>query len=76
MQAATSFDVVMLGDGGVGKSALVIMLTQHEFTVEYNPVCHARQARVRSFCTAADAKQPKKSRADNRRVLQVHHDGG
>ena len=34
-----SYNVVLLGDGGVGKSALVIMLTQHHFETEYNPVC-------------------------------------
>ncbi|PRP88464.1 Ras GTPase [Planoprotostelium fungivorum] len=31
------YKIVVLGDGGVGKSALVIQLTQNYFTVEYDP---------------------------------------
>ena len=47
-----SYNVVLLGDGGVGKSALAIMLSQHEFVTEYNPVCGALPFLFLSFSRA------------------------
>lgn len=38
----TEYKLVVVGDGGVGKSALTIQLIQNQFVVEYDPT-------VRSF---------------------------
>ena len=33
----STYKIVIIGDGGVGKSALTIQLTQNHFVTEYDP---------------------------------------
>lgn len=50
----TEYKLVVVGAGGVGKSALTIQLIQNHFVDEYDPTIEVRNATVKSLeCVAA-----------------------
>lgn len=47
----TEYKLVVVGAGGVGKSALTIQLIQNHFVDEYDPTIEVRPAHVISLAT-------------------------
>ncbi|KXJ15379.1 GTPase KRas [Exaiptasia diaphana] len=53
----TEYKLVVVGAGGVGKSALTIQLIQNHFVDEYDPTIgyfgHSRSRRIQSTCSSS-----------------------
>lgn len=46
----TEYKLVVVGAGGVGKSALTIQLIQNHFVDEYDPTIEVNNISLHSFC--------------------------
>jgi len=65
----TLYKIVIVGDGGVGKSAIVIQFTSNHFVQEYNPTIensYRKQMKVQGLVKAIDTKKSNSKKSKRR----------
>lgn len=56
----TEYKLVVVGAGGVGKSALTIQLIQNHFVDEYDPTIEVRNATVKTWSVKCEWRRLRK----------------